>query len=59
METVQKIYRVKRDIAEESEVISISADDKVNNIPVEKIISKILHNIITKEDDTKNHENAK
>jgi len=58
METTKKTYRVRRDTKNESEVILIETRDKIEDIPVERIMSRILHNIITKEDDTKNHENA-
>ena len=58
MQTTKKIYRVKRDMSEDNEIISIKTEDKTENIPVEKLMSKILHNIIMKEADTKDHENA-
>ena len=60
METIKKIYRVKRDMQTESEVNFIESDDKIEDIPVEKVISAILHKIITqKEDDTQKHESEK
>ena len=58
METRRIIYRIKRDMSEIIEVIP-AEETNVENIPVEKIISKILHKIIVqKEDDNENYEDA-
>jgi len=57
METIKKIYRVRRDMQTESEVISTEPNG-ITEIPVEKMMCKILHNIIMKEADVKTHENA-
>ena len=58
MQTMKKIYRVRRDMNKDREEVVIETGDKIEEIPVEKIISKILHNIIMKADDKKGHENA-
>ena len=53
METIKRVFRIKRDMSDIVEIIPAEESSKPENIPVEKIMSAILHKIITqKEDDT-------
>ena len=57
MQTEKRIYRVKRDISDIIDVIPPEARDEVKEIPIEKVLSEILHKIINqKEDDVKEYE---
>jgi hypothetical protein len=60
MKTVNKIYRIKRDMSGIIEIIPTKKNDASEEIPVEKAISKILHQIITqKEGDIEMYESEK
>ena len=49
MESVRKIYRFERDMSDIIEVIAVGETDKPKDISVEKLMSAILHKIITQQ----------